>query len=149
MRSRLPLFLSVLALVSACAPSQKYVFYQYTPLEGVKSKSLDRLKWENEVQPGDDMSKALILQMDNASTHLVQIKGAEKNHIHQYHDSTVFIQSGTGRMYLGKTSFQVGPGAIIFIPQGLEHHYVNGGAEPTSAIAVYSPSFDGKDIIYK
>lgn len=143
------IFIAGLSLLTGCAAQRSYTFYQYTELEGVKSKTLDRVQWENEIQPGEDISKALILQMDNSSTHLVQIKGAEKKHLHEFHDSTVFIQSGRGRMYLGKASFAVGPGAVIFIPHGVTHYFVNGGPEPAKAIAVFSPAFDGKDIIYK
>ncbi len=149
MTKRCLLALTALALLSGCAASQKYVFYQYTPLEGIKGKSLERLKWENAVQPGEDLSKTMILEMDNSSTHLIQIRGSEKKHVHEFHDATVFIQSGTGRMYLGKKSVQVGPGAVIFIPRGLEHYFVNGGSETSSAIVVFSPSFDGKDVIIK
>ena len=142
-------WLCLAALLSGCAASQNFVFYQYNEVEGVKSKSLDRIKWENAVQPGEDLSKTLILQMDNSSTHLIQIRGSEKKHVHEFHDSTVIIQSGSGRMYLGRSSFKAHPGSIIFIPHGVEHYYVNGGSEPTSAIAVFSPAYDGKDIVFR
>ncbi|OGR83258.1 MAG: hypothetical protein A2901_08340 [Elusimicrobia bacterium RIFCSPLOWO2_01_FULL_54_10] len=136
-----------LCLFYGCAAPQKYAFYQYTELEGVKSKTLDRLKWENSVQPGEDISKALILEMDNASSHLIQIRGSEKRHSHDLHDLTVILQSGRGRMFMGNSSVSVGPGAVIFIPRGLAHYFVNGSAEPASAIAIYSPAFDGKDVV--
>ena len=143
------IWLSTLTVLAGCAGSQNCVFYQYTELEGVKSKTLERHKWENAIRPEEDIAKSLVLQMDNSSTHVVQIRGSEKPHRHEFHDSTVFIQSGTGRMFLGKSSFRVGPGAIIFIPHGVEHYFVNGGAEPAVAITVFSPAFDGKDTVYK
>ena len=136
-----------LACLSGCAAPQKCVFYQYTALEGVKSKTLDRLKWENAVPTGEDLSKALVLEMEGSSAHLIQIRGSEKKHVHEFHDVTVFVESGGGRMHLGKKSVNVGPGAVIFIPRGLEHYFVNGSAEPASAISVFSPAFDGKDIV--
>lgn len=136
-----------LACLGGCAAPQKYVFYQYTQLEGIKSKTADRFKWENAVQPGEDISKALILEMENSSAHFIHIRGSEKKHSHDFHDLTVIIQSGSGRMYLGTSSVSVAAGAVIFIPRGLEHYFVNGGPEPASAIAVYSPAFDGKDIV--
>ena len=142
-------FLFFLALLPACATPRNTVFYQYNELEGVKSKTLDRLKWENTMQPDENISKNLILQTDFSSTHLIRIRGSEKRHVHEFHDSTVFFQSGTGRMYLGKSSFNVGPGAVIFIPHGVEHYFVNGGNEPATAIAVFSPSFDGQDVKVK
>src|SRR3990172_5980826 len=136
-----------LACFGGCAAPQKYVFYQYTQLEGIKSKTADRFKWENSVQPVEDMAKALILEMENSSAHFIQIQGSEKKHSHDFHDLTVIVQSGRGRMYLGTSSVNVRSGAVIFIPRGLEHYFVNGGPEPASAIAVYSPAFDGKDIV--
>lgn len=138
-----------MACLGGCAAPQKYVFYQYTQLEGIKSKTSDRFKWENAVQPGEDISKALILEMENSSAHFIQILGSEKKHSHDFHDLTVLIQSGRGRMYIGTSSVSVGAGAVIFIPIGLEHYFVNGGPEPASAIAVYSPAFDGKDIVFR
>ena len=108
---------------------------------------MDRIKWENTLQPGEDSSKATLLEMDHSSAHFVQIQSSEKKHFHHFHDLTVILQSGRGRMYLGTSSVSVGPGAVIFIPKGLEHYFVNGGASPASAIAIYSPAFDGKDIV--
>lgn len=139
----------LLLLVPACAGTQKTVFYQYNALEGIKNKTLDRLKWENAIRPEDSIVKTLILETDYSSAHLIQIRGEEKKHVHEFHDSMVFVQSGSGRMYLGKSSFKAGPGAIIFIPHGVEHRFVNGGPEPATAISIFSPAFDGKDIIYK
>lgn len=130
-----------------CASSQQYVFYQYTPLGGIQSKPVERVKWENTLQPGEDSSKATLLEMDNLSAHFIQISGSEKKHSHAFHDLTVILQSGRGRMYLGTSSVSVRSGAVIFIPRGLEHYFVNGGPDPASAIAVYSPAFDGKDIV--
>ena len=138
-----------LACLGGCAAPQKYVFYQYTQLEGIKAKTADHFKWENAIQPGEDVSKVRILEMENSSAHFIQIRGTEKKHSHDLHDLTVIIQSGSGRMYLGASSVGVAAGAVIFIPRGLEHYFVNGGPEPASAIAVYSPAFDGKDIVFR
>ncbi len=143
------IILSLLALLPACATPGGVVFYQYNPLEGIKNKTLDRLKWENAIGPDEKISKTLILQTDFSSAHLIQIRGSEKRHVHEFHDFTVFIQSGSGRMYLGKGSFPVGPGSIIFIPHGVEHYFVNAGNEPAVAIAIFSPAYDEKDIKFK
>jgi len=136
-------------LLSGCAASGNYKFHQYTVFGGVKSKSLERLKWENQFQPGEDITKALILQMDHASAHLIQIKGSERKHTHYYHDLIVILQSGQGRMFLGKSSFAAGAGDIIFIPKGVDHYFINGSENPATAIAVYSPVFKGEDVVEK
>lgn len=135
--------------LSGCAAAQNVVFYQYHELEGIKSKSLDRLKWENAIRPEETISKSVILEMDYSSAHMIQIRGGEKKHIHEFHDATVFIQSGWGRMYLGKSSVNVKPGSVIFIPHGVLHYFVNGGPEPATAFAIFSPAFDGKDTVNK
>ncbi len=38
-------------------------------------------------------------------------------------------------------------GDILFIPRGSAHYFVNTFSEPSVALAVFSPDFDGKDSI--
>jgi len=136
-------------LFASCASVPRTVLFQVTKHEKVKSKSLRRLLWENEIKPEENILSTTIIRGDFASYHLVQIRDSEKNHAHEYHDLVVFIQSGTGLMLLDKTSIKVRAGSIIFIPHGMPHYFVNGGTDPAVAIAIFSPDYSGKDIKYR
>ncbi len=91
----------------------------------------------------------LLLSSEFSSYHLIQIRTREKSHVHETHDLAVFVQSGFGKMYLGRESFGVRPGSVVFIPRRTPHYFVNVGKTPAVAIAIYSPPFDGKDMVFK
>ena len=85
---------------------------------------------------------------DDQSVHLVRIRTQEKPHRHMTHDVTVVIQKGEGTLYLNNQGEDLHPGDVVTIPRGLLHYYVNRSVDtPTEAVAVYSPPFDGKDIV--
>ena len=134
--------------LGGCASVPSPVFYSLNQLEHLTSKTLDRMVWENELSQEEPLSSTVILKSDEASYHLIQVRGAEKKHMHEYHDLAVFVQSGTGTMFLGKEKFNVRGGAVIFVPHGIPHYFVNTGPQPAVAVSVFSPPFDGKDIVY-
>lgn len=133
--------------ITGCATAPRTVFYQLNAADKVDQKTLDRLLWENALDPNQNMSNSVILTSDMASYHLVQVRTQEEPHKHEYHDSVAFVQSGTGVMFLKDQPFKVGPGAVIFIEHGTPHYFVNTGPEPAVIIAVFSPPYDGKDRI--
>ena len=135
--------------LTGCVTVTRTVFYQMNEVDRVSSKSLKRMLWENEISREESILTSQILRGDLASYHLIQLPAAEKNHMHEFHDLAVFVQSGSGTMFLGNESFKAGSGSVIFIPHGTWHAFVNSGPEPAVAIAVYSPGFDGKDIRYE
>lgn len=133
--------------LSACGTVTHTVFYQINNLGKIEEKTMDRVLWENEIAPDENFKKSIILQNDLASYHLIQIRGSEEHRQHEYHDVAFFLQSGNGLMFLGDKSFRVKQGAVVFIKHGTPYHFMNGGMVPASAIAIYSPPFDGKDDI--
>ena len=138
----------VLVFLSGCAPTAaRTVFYQRNERGEIKSKTLDRLLWENPLPPDENLSSTLILVSDMTSYHLVQVRGSEIPHKHEFHDLVVFIQLGSGKMVSGKENFAVKEGSVVFIPHGVVHQFINGGGEPAVAIAVFSPAYDGKDAV--
>ena len=80
-----------------------------------------------------------------ASFHLIRLKGTEPPHVHDHHDLTVFIFSGTSVIHFKDRSVSMGPGELIDIPRGVWHWAENLGHDPTHAYAVFTPPFDGKD----
>lgn len=133
---------------ASCATTPRTVFYKLNKMEKLSGKSLKKLLWENEMGSEEDHSSTVIVRSDLASYHLVQLRGSEKNHLHEFHDLVVFVQSGSGVMFLGKESFRVSAGSIVFIPHGVPHYMVSSGSDPTVAVLVFSPSFDGNDVLY-
>lgn len=100
--------------------------------------------WENPLKLEEEISNTLISRGDLASYHLVQIRGSEKPHYHEFHDLAVFMQSGSGTIFLEKESFKVKAGSVIFIPHDTTHYFLNNGADPAVAIVVFSPPFNGE-----
>ncbi len=82
---------------------------------------------------------------DSSSAHIVQVRKEEPLHIHQNHDLLVVILKGRGILTLEKRRLEVKPGAILSIPRGIPHSFVNQGSDPAVAFAVFMPAFDGKD----
>src|SRR5438067_603194 len=125
--------------LSACALQPKRVFYQRNAVGGLDWKSLDLYLFEHQLPPDQNISNTTIREYETSSVHLVQIRGAEKPHRHQYHDSVVFIEAGQGTLYLGKNAVKVKTGSVIFIEHNTPHYFVNEGAEPAVALVVFSP----------
>ena len=80
-----------------------------------------------------------------ASFHFVRLKEAEPPHIHDRHDLTVFIFSGTSTVHFKDHTVSMRPGDLIDIPRGVWHWAENIGKNPTQAYAIFTPPLDGKD----
>src|SRR3989344_1371695 len=98
--------------LGGCASAPSPVFYSLNQFERLTSKTLERMVWENELPQEEPPASAGVLKRDEASYRLVQVRGAEKKHAHEYHDLAVFVQSGTGTMFLGKEKFNLRAGAV-------------------------------------
>ncbi len=81
----------------------------------------------------------------NASFHWIRLMGAESPHVHDSHDLTVFIFSGTSAIHFSEKTIMMHPGDLIEIPRGTWHWAENHGPSPTQAYAIFHPPFDGKD----
>lgn len=81
------------------------------------------------------------------STHLVWIRSREEPHIHATHDATVLLVKGRGILNLAGRDYPMAAGSLVSIPQGKVHAFVNTEAGPALAYVIFSPPFDGKDIV--
>ena len=77
----------------------------------------------------------------------MQIRDREVPHLHKLHDATVTMLKGQGYLILEKRRIELTAGDVVYIPRGAVHYFVNTASEPTVAFAIYSPPFDGKDIV--
>jgi mannose-6-phosphate isomerase-like protein (cupin superfamily) len=109
-------------------------------------------RWEEVVRTHplgpDEQVKGLLLSDRPAVSHVVvQIRGREQLHIHQEHDVTIVMLRGTGRLALGDRVLSLRAGDTVLIPRGTPHYYLNEGREPTVVLAIFTPSYDGKDAV--
>ncbi len=133
-----------LFLFSACAPVP-YLFLQY----GTELKQIDPAKvvQENPLGPQENIKMTTVGQGPSVSHHIIQIRDREAPHLHKSHDGTVVMISGRGYLMMSDKKIALAPGDVVYIPRSAAHYYVNTGIEPTVAFVVFSPPFDGKDIV--
>jgi mannose-6-phosphate isomerase-like protein (cupin superfamily) len=105
---------------------------------------LPAVVWTEE-ELGKDVAIKTVRQTDAASYHVVRLLKAEKPHIHDRSDLSVFVLSGSVNMHLGARVIPVGPGQVIDVPKGVPHWAENASADPSFAYVVFAPAFDGKD----
>jgi len=60
-------------------------------------------------------------------------------HLHQREDEIIFIRMGRGIATLGDREVAVGPGATVYVPQGVWHGLRNTGESVLGMSAIYSP----------
>ena len=136
------LLLTVLAFVSACVSGPHFYLHygdEYRELD------LEKILADNPLGPADNIKVTNLGRSTSASQHVVQIRDREFLHVHKLHDATVTMLRGQGYLVLDKKRVNLKAGDVIHIPRGIAHQYVNTTGEPTVALAVYAPAFDGKD----
>jgi mannose-6-phosphate isomerase-like protein (cupin superfamily) len=101
----------------------------------------------NPLGPAENVKVTNLGQGQTVSHHVVQVRDRESPHLHKAHDGTVTIISGRGYMIMDSRRIELSPGDIVHIPRGAAHYYVNTGIEPAVAFVVFSPPFDGKDVV--
>ncbi len=80
-----------------------------------------------------------------SSHHYVWLRGAEKPHVHDRTDLTVFVLRGEVLIHFEDRAVIVRPGQVVDIPMGAFHWAENASRDPGLAYIVYSPAFDGTD----
>jgi mannose-6-phosphate isomerase-like protein (cupin superfamily) len=139
----LGLFAFLIALLG-CTPYQMpYVFLQYG--QEFRQVDLVRVLADNPLKPGENVKLITVGQGQAASHHVVQIRDRESPHLHKAHDGTVIITRGRGYLVMEKRRITLTAGDIVHIPRGVPHYYVNTDLEPTVAVVIFAPPFDGKD----
>lgn len=80
-----------------------------------------------------------------SSGFIIVIKNEVKAHKHVYHSEHISVLEGTGIMKLGKKTFELKPGVVVFIPKGTVHWVKTTSKIPLKVLSVQAPYFDGKD----
>lgn len=81
-----------------------------------------------------------------ASSFMIIVEKEVKLHKHAYHTEHVYVLEGSGTMTVGKKSFDISPGSVVFIPMDTPHS-VKVKESPLRVLSVQSPEFFGKDRI--
>lgn len=133
---------AALLLLSACV-SGPHFYVQYG--KEYREIELDKILAENPIGPQENIKVAHLGRSESASQHVVQIRDREIPHVHKLHDVTVTMMRGQGYLVLDKNRFNLKAGDVVHIPRGVMHYFVNTYRDPSVALAVYAPAFDGKD----
>ena len=68
------------------------------------------------------------------------------SHVHIGAEEVLYVLEGTGEVRVEGATHQVGAGQAVFIPDGAEHTYLNGGATPLVIVGAMAPPIDLGDI---
>ena len=131
-------------LIAACAPVPRFYLQYGTDF---KQSDLEKMLAENPLPMGENIKVITLGQGPAASHHVVQIHDRESPHLHKTHDATVMMLKGQGYLMLEQRRIDLMVGDVVYIPRGAAHYFTNTAREPTVAFAIYSPPFDGKDIV--
>jgi quercetin dioxygenase-like cupin family protein len=83
------------------------------------------------------------------STYSIWVKKEVRSHKHEFHSETIFVVSGTGKMTVGETTYEIKAGDYIFIPQNTYHALLVTSEGPVQVLSVQAPFFDGTDRVFK
>lgn len=134
----------VLWFVLACSSAPR-IFLQHGA--ELKETDVEKVLAEHPIGASENIKITNLGQGPGVSHHLVQVRDREKPHIHKFHDGTVVIVKGRGYLILEKRRIDLSAGDIVYIPRSAVHYFVNTAGEPSVAFVVFSPPFDGKDIV--
>ena len=134
----------VLSFLFACAPAPR-IFLQYGT--EFKQAEIEKVVAENPLGASENIKITTLGQGQGVSHHIVQIRDREKPHMHKLHDGTVVMVKGRGYLMMDNRRIDLSAGDIVYIPRGAVHYFVNTAGEPAVAFVVFSPPFDGKDIV--
>ncbi len=66
---------------------------------------------------------------------------------HNNHDLLLYVHSGSARLHVADKDFTASTGDVIYIPRGSVYTATSLNNRNMQFLAVYSPAFDGVDII--
>ncbi len=98
------------------------------------------------VAPGgseEPSASELLFACPSLSAHRAFVRDAVPAHVHDDHEETVYVIAGEGRMRLGDSWLELGPGALVHVPRGCPHAVE--ARTPLTALSIFTPPFDGED----
>ena len=130
-------YLCILFLVTSCIGSRKGIVI--SPEKGIWEPS-----WTKEELLQNIVVRSLQVTPET-SHHIIRLKTAEKPHIHNHHDLTVFVLQGKAIIHFSNQDLLVNAGDVIEIPRGIVHWAENLDKRGSQVYAVFNPPYHGKD----
>jgi mannose-6-phosphate isomerase-like protein (cupin superfamily) len=81
----------------------------------------------------------------DASFELLEIGVPEQPHVHETHDLTVVILSGSGVLVAGGRRYHLGSGDVMHIARGRPHYFQPDIAKPVKGLAIFTPRLTEMD----
>ena len=134
----------VLCFFLGCSSAPRIFLQHGTAL---KETDVEKVLAENPIGANENIKVTTLGPGPGVSHHLVQVRDREKPHLHKFHDGTVVMVKGHGYLMLDNHRIDLSVRDIVYIPRGAVHYFVNTASEPSVAFVVFSPPFDGKDIV--
>jgi quercetin dioxygenase-like cupin family protein len=112
-------------------------------------KNIDEITNEKALAEGENIMIIPIGKDKSSSIYLFQIReNAEMDaHYHKSHDMIMYIKKGSGILELDGTRHSVEEGMMVVIPRLIVHKFINIGEVTSIAVSIFSPLFEGNDII--
>jgi quercetin dioxygenase-like cupin family protein len=112
-------------------------------------KNIDEIINEKALAEGENIMIIPIGKDKSSSIYLFQIReNAEMDaHYHKSHDMIMYIKEGSGILELDGTRHSVEEGMMVVIPRLIVHKFINIGEVTSIAVSIFSPLFEGNDII--
>jgi mannose-6-phosphate isomerase-like protein (cupin superfamily) len=127
----------VLAL-TACGDGRTAIIV--TP--ALESRTVD---WTDQ-ERNEQVASRLLHSDAGSSAHAVRLVGTMEERVHDAHDLTVMVLTGTAYVRLGGKFHSIAAGDIIEIPRGSAYYFENHGSEPSQLYELFFPPYDGKDM---
>lgn len=70
---------------------------------------------------------------------LVAAGGEPPPHVHEREDEAYYILEGALEVMIGGQAYQAGPGAFVFLPRLVPHHWRVTSAEPVRMLVFFTP----------
>jgi quercetin dioxygenase-like cupin family protein len=68
---------------------------------------------------------------------------AQQAHAHKGADKLYYVVEGRGEFSLGAEKRTLGPGELLYVPEGVEHGVINTGQERLGVLIVITPNLHG------
>jgi mannose-6-phosphate isomerase-like protein (cupin superfamily) len=104
-----------------------------------------RAPWTPE-QLAAQQATYVIPSQGGTSAQILRLGGTMLSQVHDAHDLTVVVLSGSAYVRLGGRFHAVKPGDVIQIPRGNIYYFENRGGAASEFYELYYPAYDGKDL---
>lgn len=133
-------------LLTGCVSRNPFSYYHPLTAPGQISSLLKRVE-EIESQKFENIKMETLVDNGLSSHHLVVIRDQEPLHYHADHDGWAQVLKGEADFLLDQTWMKLEPGSSVYIPRGMRHKALRRGPGALSAFVIFTPSYDGKDIV--